>query len=369
MNQTTDIMGMSDEDFLNANLSDFDLPESEALDESTEESTEVLDESLEEDVNSSQEAVEEESEETLDETEETEDADVTEEESSTEDEDASTEEDESELDDTDTNDVDYESFYKALAEPLKVAGSEVVIDDPVQMRRLMSMGADYNLKMQALKPVRKVVKMLENNDLMDEAKLSYLIDLSKHSPEAIAKLVQESGVDTMSLDTEEEVKYTPSNYAVSDTSVELDDVLERIQATPSFSDTIDITTKMDEASKSTLAKNPRGLEILNEHVSNGIYAMVQKRIAKERVMGTLGNLSDLDAYQHVGRMLAQEGAFNSPADKDKKVVSSKPKHDTKSDERKDKRHKASPTKSSKPQPKPKYNYLDMSDEDFENNFS
>ena len=359
-------MGMSDEDFLNANLSDFDLEPVEAPEG---EEAEVLDESVEEDVNSAEDAVEDESEHETEETETTDDTEEEDDTASDEDSDETEESDDDEVEEekeSSDTDIDYESFYKALAQPLKVAGNEVVIDDPAQMRRLMSMGADYNLKMQALKPVRKVVKMLENNGLMDESKLSYLIDLSKHSPEAISKLVKESGLDVLSLDTEED-KYTPSNYAVSDNAVELDDVIDRIQSTPTFSDTMDIAAKMDDASKSTLAKNPAALELLNEHVSNGIYAMVQKRIAKERVLGTLGNLSDLDAYQKVGNMLAQEGAFNEPTDK--KIVSSKPKLDAKSDERKDKRQKASPTKSSKKLPKPEYNFLEMSDDDFESQFS
>lgn len=351
-------MGMSDEDFLNAPLDAFDL---EAPEGASEEETEEVEQDTANDVESTTEAVEDELE---DETEETETTDEPEEEESTEVEEES-DDDQSE-EEPDSDEVDYKALHEELLKPFKVSGSEVSVENVDQARRLMSQGADYANKMAALKPHRKFLKMLEKNELLDESKLSYLIDLSKNNPEAISKLVKDSGIDAMDLDTEEDSKYTPSDYTVGDNEVELDDMISRIQDTPSFSDTMSAIAKLDETSKRTLAKTPAVLEVLNDHMSNGIYAMVTARMAKERMFGGLNGLSDLEAYQRAGEMLNREGAFSKPAQK--KEVSTAPKKDTEANKRKDMRRKASPSKASKPSPKEEYNVLSMSDEEFEAKF-
>ena len=69
--------------------------------------------------------------------------------------------------------------------------------------------------------------MLENNGLLDEQKITYLIDLDKKNPDAIGKLIKESGIDPLDVNTQEEPKYTPGNYSVSDAQVNLDAVLDR----------------------------------------------------------------------------------------------------------------------------------------------
>lgn len=52
------------------------------------------------------------------------------------------------------------------------------VDEAIQ---LMQMGANYTRKMQELQPHRKTLLMLENNGLLDEGKLSFLIDSDEES--------------------------------------------------------------------------------------------------------------------------------------------------------------------------------------------
>ena len=263
--------------------------------------------------------------------------------------------------------VDYKAEYGKLFEPFKAAGKEVTAKSIAEIQSLMKMGVDYSEKMRDMKVHRKTLKMLENNGLLDEAKLSYLIDLEKKNPEAIAKLIKDSELDPLSLDLENN-KYTPNDYKVNDAEVELDDVIARIQATDSFTETLDIVrTKWDEVSKGTLGSKPHLLERLNSHVADGTYARVQAEVDRVRTFGGLTGLTDLDAYTQVGQLMMDRGEFNAPVVQPiPKSVSTKPAvSDT---ELKEKKLKLSPSrKAPVSTTKAKYDPLvaaQMSDEDF-----
>jgi hypothetical protein len=158
--------------------------------------------------------------------------------------------------------VDYKAEYEKLLTPFKANGREMQVtnvDDAVQ---LMKMGANYNKKMAALKPNLKLMKLLENNGLLDEGKLSFLIDLDKKNPDAINKLVKDSGIDPLDITADKASGYKPSTYTVDDREIELDTVLEDIQDTPSYNRTLEIvSTKWDGASKQLIGKTPQLLKV------------------------------------------------------------------------------------------------------------
>lgn len=253
--------------------------------------------------------------------------------------------------------------------PLKHHGSEFKPKDVAEARRLMSMGLDYARKTRDLKEQRKYLKMLDNNKLLDESKLSFAIDLMNGNKDAIAQLVQNNGIDVMEL--EEGKEYTPSNYAVGDNEVELDDVIESIRSTPTFADTMNVVTNWDESSKRELASKPQLLSVMNEHKANGIYAIIDAEVQRERMMGGLAGLSDVAAYQEMGNRLYAQGRFNdaqpqAPQPAPKKVVR-KPTPKAEEKQLQEQRRKAAPNKNQGRKPEaPKYDFWNMSDEEFEN---
>ena len=258
-------------------------------------------------------------------------------------------------------DLDAEAQLKDLFTPFKANGKMMEVGNVEDARTLMKMGANYNKKMAGLKPNLRLMKMLENNNLLDEEKLSYLIDLDKKNPDAVNKLVKESGVDPLEIDVEKDTEYTPSTYTVGNKEVELDAVLDDIKESPAFQDTVDIiSNKWDESSKKVLLANPGIIKHINEHVDNGIYAQISKVVDSEKMMGRLEGLSDIEAYQKVGDALQAKGTFNAPA------KAEPPTKDTvKEDKIKSRKKAASPTKS-KPskQSKEVFNPLALSDEEF-----
>lgn len=205
--------------------------------------------------------------------------------------------------------VNYEEEYKKLTAPFRANGKEIQVKSADDAIALMQMGANYNKKMAALKPNLKLLKLLENNGLLSEEKLSFLIDLDKKNPDAISKLIKDSGIDPLDMDVSKS-EYKPKTYTVDDRELELDAVLEKIQDTPTYARTIDVvSTKWDGPSKQVIAQHPQVLEVINDHIDRGIYDLITAEMERERLFGRLSGMSDIDAYRAVGDAMNARGAF------------------------------------------------------------
>ncbi len=273
--------------------------------------------------------------------------------------------------------INYESEYKKILAPFKANGKEIQIESVEDAVQLMQMGANYNKKMSALKPNLKLLKMLENNSLLTEEKLSYLIDLDRKDPAAIKKLVKDSKLDTYDLESsDDESEYQPKTYTVDDTELALDAVLEEISSTPSYSTTVDVIgTKWDETSRRDIVKNPEIIRVINEHVSNGIYEKIATEMEREKMLGRLSGISDIEAYRQVGDRLSAEGKFGvaTPIAQSSQTteIPTKPRAKAPDPKVVERKRAAAPTKSnpSASTSTKEFNPLSMSDEEFEKSFS
>ena len=207
--------------------------------------------------------------------------------------------------------VDYEAAYKQLTAPFKANGREIQVQSVEDAVALMQMGANYNKKMAALKPNLKLMKLLENNGLLNEEKLSFLIDLEKKNPDAISKLIKDSGVDPLDLDASNAGAYKPTRHTVDDRELELDAVLDEIQETPSYTRTLDVVSNQwDASSKNVIANSPQVLKVINSHVQSGVFDLIVKEVEREKMFGRLSGLSDIEAYRQVGDAIQARGGFD-----------------------------------------------------------
>ena len=170
---------------------------------------------------------------------------------------------------------DYEAAYKEIMKPFKANGKMFTPKDSHEAMRLMQMGANYTKRMQALQPSMKILRMLENQGLMDQEKLNFLIDINAKKPEAIAKLLKDGDIDPMDLDVSSENNYRPSNHSVSDQEMTFHSVLEEVQATSHGQEVISsINDDWDQTSKEALYKEPQILQTIATQKENGIYDMI-----------------------------------------------------------------------------------------------
>jgi len=218
---------------------------------------------------------------------------------------------------TETKSVDYEGFYKQIMAPFKANGKMIELKDSQEAIQLMQMGANYTRKMQDLQLVKKQITMLENNGLLDEGKLSFLIDLDKKNPEAIKKFLKEAEIDPLDIDTSAEIKYQAGNHIVSDDEVKFRTVLDAVSATPEGKATLQVIhTSWDQASKDALWASPDIMEVITEQRTNGIYDRVAAEVERQTMLGGIRpGTPFLTAYQSIGHLLGQQGAFKDILEK------------------------------------------------------
>lgn len=209
-------------------------------------------------------------------------------------------------------DFNYKAGYEQLMAPFKANGKMITPRSPEEAISLMQMGANYTRKMQELQPYRKVMLMLQNNGLMDEGKLSYLIDLDKKNPDAIKKLVKEAGIDPLDINPEEEINYQGGSHRVSDAEAAFATELDDLKSTPEGQATLGVISQTwDEASKEALFENRGLLQTIQSQRESGIYEVISNEIHRLQMLGQIpAGTPFLQAYNSVGNQLAQQGAFN-----------------------------------------------------------
>lgn len=211
-----------------------------------------------------------------------------------------------------TTPPNYQVMYDELMAPLQANGRTIELKTPAEVRQLAQMGANYTQKMQAIAPHRKVLRMLENNGLLDEGKLSYLIDLDKKNPEAIKKLLVDSKIDPLDIDTKVEPVYKAGNHTVTDQEVNFTTALEEMSSTQTGKETLDdIQANWDSKSKDVLLQSPELLEVFRQQHENGIYQVIAADIQRRKTFGTITpTTSFIEAYKLVGDELTAKGGFN-----------------------------------------------------------
>lgn len=269
---------------------------------------------------------------------------------------------------------DYEAFYKKVMTPFKANGKTVELRTTDEAVQLMQMGANYTRKMQELAPHRKLMLMLENNGLLDEGKLSYLIDLDKKNPAAIQKLVKDAGIDPLEIDTSAEPTYRGGNHRVSDEEMAFTTVLEDLKSTQSGTETLQhINTRWDQASKEVLWNSPELMQVIHSQRDNGIYDVITSEMERRRTLGTIAtNTPFITAYKAIGDELNAAGVFSrmgeqaqAPAPKPVQApVATRVQQPKPSVVNTDRVTAASPTRMAPQKAAKSFNPLAMSDEDF-----
>lgn len=210
--------------------------------------------------------------------------------------------------------VDYKAFYEQVMAPFKANGRMIHLKSPEEAIRLMQMGAGYGRKIQDLQPYLKVMRMLEKHELIDEGKLSYLIDINNKNPDAIKKLIKESGIDPLDINTEDNVDYRPTNHAVSDQEMAFQEVLSEIQHHDTGQETLrTINQTWDPESKALLWNEPNLLKVIQSQRDAGIYDQVVAEIDRQKLLGYIPHSTPfLKAYKIAGDYLQANNGFRLP---------------------------------------------------------
>lgn len=211
-----------------------------------------------------------------------------------------------------TDEPDYKALYEGLIKPLKANGKEIQLQSHDELIQLAQQGANYTRKMQQLAPHRKTLLMLENNDLLDPERLGFLIDLQRKDPSAIQKLLKESGVNPLDIDTEAEPTYQGGNHAVTDTQVQFRAAIDDARSSEVGMAVLhSIDSTWDQASKELLFKQPSIVETMVSQHAEGFYTRIVGEMDRQRMLGRLpASQTWLESYKEIGEQMANAGHFN-----------------------------------------------------------
>lgn len=201
--------------------------------------------------------------------------------------------------------VDHEAFYKRVTGTFKAAGVEISVSNPDDVVSLMQKGLDYTKKMQAVSHLRGLNEVLTENDLTDPETLGYLIDLKNHKPEAIARLLKESGLDAFELDEDKAAAYQAPQINIAEKTkvVNVREVVEAHADDAEFNEVFTTARTWDDASQREIVANPNLLVTLAEHKRSGVYDRIMSEMQQQRLIHGNINEPELQQYVRIGNAL------------------------------------------------------------------
>jgi hypothetical protein len=205
----------------------------------------------------------------------------------------------------------YEDFYKQATSEF-VANGKVMkgFDDPKKIIQAQQMAAGFSEKMKAFKKYRPFINPLKEKGMLDNPeKFNLMLNALDGDKEAIKKIIQEAEIDPVELDMEN-INYTPKNQIASDKEVAFEDVIETAQQY-GVKDKVEqvIAKDWDDNSVIELLEDPQNSADLVNHLSTGVYDLVQQRIAEKKMSdpyGAYSNKRAIDQYREAANELEQE---------------------------------------------------------------
>ena len=168
------------------------------------------------------------------------------------------------------------------------------------------MGVDYTRKMQELAKHRKLLLSLEQQGMLDEERINFLIDVNKKNPEAIKKLIADAEIDPWDLTDalDEAPNYVPGQNIISDQEAALSEEIQSIFELPYGQDTLNAVKTWDDASKDAIVKEPQLLRTFREQQENGIFDEITQEIDRLKTVGTIPyNTPFIESYVLAGNSL------------------------------------------------------------------
>lgn len=212
--------------------------------------------------------------------------------------------------------IDHKAFYERVMAPFKANGKMIELQSPEEAIQLMQMGANYTRKMQDLQSTKKFVMMLENNGLLDENKLSFLIDLEKGDTEAVKKFLKDRKIDPIDVDVSTDSQYKGGQHRVTDQEVAFHSAIDELTSAEGGRETIQSLNQWDQASKAELVNRPQIMKAIHfqrQTKVNGIsiYDRIANEVNRQQMLGVISaNTPFVQAYQSIGDQMMAAGAFN-----------------------------------------------------------
>ena len=155
--------------------------------------------------------------------------------------------------------------------------------DPKKIIQSQQMAAGLGEKMAAFKPYRPFMNTLKEKGMLDNPeKFNLAMQLLDGDPEALKKQLKEANIDPFEMDMEN-INYVPKNQVANNIEIALDDVMENATQHGVDSQIREIiSNEWDDDSVIELLEDSQNSADLINHMSTGIYDIVQERMSDKR---------------------------------------------------------------------------------------
>jgi len=155
--------------------------------------------------------------------------------------------------------------------------------DPKKIIQSQQMAAGLGEKMAAFKPYRPFMNTLKEKGMLDNPeKFNLAMQLLDGDPEALKKQLKEANIDPFEMDMEN-INYVPKNQVANNIEIALDDVMENATQYGVDSQIREIISNdWDDDSVIELLEDSQNSADLINHMSTGIYDIVQERMSDKR---------------------------------------------------------------------------------------
>lgn len=160
---------------------------------------------------------------------------------------------------------------------------------------VFSQAMDYTKKTQEIKPWRKTIDALKSAQLTPED-VNLAIDVLKGDKAAISEVLKKHKMDALDIDVENST-YVAKDYGRDEKTLALNDVIEEIKTDNEYVITSRILSeKWDDRSFQEMTNDPELIKLLHIDVKNGMFEKVQPIADKLKVFDG-GRQSDLEYYK------------------------------------------------------------------------
>lgn len=164
---------------------------------------------------------------------------------------------------------------------------------------VFSQAMDYTKKTQEIKPWRKTIDALKSAQLSpDDVNLA--IDVLKGDKAAISEVLKKHKMDALDIDVENST-YVAKDYGRDEKTLDLYAVIDTIKSDPEYVTTNAILSqKWDDKSFAEMANEPELIQLLHADVKSGMFDKVQGIAEKLKVFDG-GRKTDLEYYKDGAR--------------------------------------------------------------------
>jgi hypothetical protein len=197
----------------------------------------------------------------------------------------------------------YEDLFK---NGIKASGIERTVRDPEHLKTLVRIGFSANENNRRIKPYLKQLKSLEQAGVsLEDDNLNFLVDVMNGNKDAIKELVknklnmEEDELQSWYDEDADQKDYVPNDHVMTDSRFQLEEILDEIKTTDTYSKTVDFITSVDDDGKVLISENPSLVKLLNDDMQSGSFQKAIDEAYFRMDRGLLPKQSILQSYIQV----------------------------------------------------------------------